>query len=179
MEVSDALVRRWRAVARGEGGVPLLSSTVRVLIGHEDGGPDATSGVADDWCGLSPLGHRRAHRLVEQLEGVPIHQVLSGPALRCRQTVMPLARERGLDVEPVAALAAGADVAVIADFIADLANPHAVLCADPLTVKRLLAHLAARPAVGTEVVLAEAGPAAVLNVRSANGTPRPGRLAHL
>jgi 8-oxo-(d)GTP phosphatase len=59
----------------------------------------------DEWVGddrLRPLdapGFAQAARLVELLEGYEISRVVSSPALRCVQTVEPLARARGLEVE--------------------------------------------------------------------------------
>ena len=59
----------------------------------------------EEWAGddrlrpLDPNGFAQAARLVELLDGYEIARVLSSPALRCVQTVEPLARERGLEVE--------------------------------------------------------------------------------
>ena len=39
-----------------------------------------------------------------RLEDYPVDRVLSCPTLRCQQTVQPLARDRFLAVEPLAAL---------------------------------------------------------------------------
>jgi phosphohistidine phosphatase SixA len=65
----------------------------------------ASAGDADQWEGddrLRPLdanGLAQATRLVELLDGYEISRVLSSPAVRCVQTVEPLARERGLEIE--------------------------------------------------------------------------------
>lgn len=65
----------------------------------------ASAGERDEWRGddrLRPLdarGFAQGSRLVELLDGYEIARVLSSPALRCMQTVEPLARDRGLEIE--------------------------------------------------------------------------------
>jgi broad specificity phosphatase PhoE len=65
----------------------------------------ASAGDADQWEGddrLRPLdakGLAQASRLVELLNGYEISRVLSSPAVRCVQSVEPLARERGVEIE--------------------------------------------------------------------------------
>ena len=65
----------------------------------------ASAGDPEDWEGddrLRPLdakGFEQAGRLVELLDGYQISRVLSSPAVRCVQTVEPLAHARGLAVE--------------------------------------------------------------------------------
>ena len=150
----------------GVGAVPEVSrASVRVLIGHEDAGVYRADDPVDGWRPLSPLGHRRARRLVDHLREVPIDQVLSGPSLRCRQTVVPLAEDRGLDIEPVHPLATGVDLAVLAEYVVDPSTENAALCTDPLTIARLLDHLGRT--AGSDIAVIPFGPAVVLSVRSA------------
>jgi 8-oxo-dGTP diphosphatase len=65
----------------------------------------ASAGDRDDWVGddyMRPLdarGRGQASRLPELLGDYEIARVLSSPAVRCVQTVEPLARSRGLDIE--------------------------------------------------------------------------------
>lgn len=65
----------------------------------------ARAGSRNRWCGddlLRPLdegGLRRASELVELLAGYEITLIVSSPAMRCVQTVEPLALARGLVVE--------------------------------------------------------------------------------
>ena len=65
----------------------------------------ASAGERDEWEGddrLRPLdarGFAQAARLVELLDGYEIARVLSSPAVRCVQTVEPLARARGLEID--------------------------------------------------------------------------------
>jgi 8-oxo-dGTP diphosphatase len=73
--------------------VPLL------LVRH------AWAGDRDKWEGddrerpLDKRGRRQAEDLVERLQPYPIEAILSSPARRCVETVEPLARARGLEIE--------------------------------------------------------------------------------
>jgi 8-oxo-dGTP diphosphatase len=58
---------------------------------------------------LDERGRRQAEALVILLGGRQIDRLLSSPYVRCVQSVQPLARARGLEVEPVDELAEGAD----------------------------------------------------------------------
>lgn len=63
----------------------------------------AHAGVRGTWEGddslrpLSKKGARQARGMVEQLAGFEIDRILTSPAVRCQQTVDPLALARGLD----------------------------------------------------------------------------------
>jgi 8-oxo-dGTP diphosphatase len=65
----------------------------------------ASAGDRDDWVGddlprpLDARGRDQASRLPDLLGDYEIARVLSSPAVRCLQTVEPLARSRGLDIE--------------------------------------------------------------------------------
>jgi 8-oxo-(d)GTP phosphatase len=65
----------------------------------------ASAGEREDWDGddrLRPLdarGRTQASQLVELLDGYEVSCVLSSPAVRCVQTVEPLAGAGGLEVD--------------------------------------------------------------------------------
>ena len=65
----------------------------------------AWAGHSDQWDGdddLRPLderGQEQARALVSLLEPYEVERILSSPATRCVDTVVPLAAARGLDVE--------------------------------------------------------------------------------
>jgi phosphohistidine phosphatase SixA len=76
----------------------------------------ATAGHRASWEGdddrLRPLderGRRQAEGLVELLGRRDFARIVSSPALRCVETVVPLANARGMPVERSEALAEGAD----------------------------------------------------------------------
>lgn len=78
----------------------LPPSVVRVLlVRHADAGHRSDFDGPDIARPLVDRGVRQAHRLVPLLTGFGPTRVLSAPALRCVQTVEPLARALGLDVE--------------------------------------------------------------------------------
>lgn len=65
----------------------------------------ASAGDRADWVGddrkrpLDKRGRKRADELVAQLAPYPVEAILSSPARRCVETVEPLARARGLEIE--------------------------------------------------------------------------------
>jgi broad specificity phosphatase PhoE len=56
---------------------------------------------------LSDKGHRQAEALAAQLRDAAVDRVLSSRAVRCQETVEPVARQRGLEVEVHPALTEG------------------------------------------------------------------------
>ena len=70
-----------------------------LLIRHASAG-DRDDSVGDDLARpLDARGRDQASRLRELLGDYEVVRVLSSPAVRCVQTVEPLARSRGLDIE--------------------------------------------------------------------------------
>ena len=102
---------------------------------------------------LDEIGQRHALKLVDTLAVTPIRRLLSSPALRCRQTLEPLARRTGLPIETAELLAAHGDArAVLAGLDRDvLAN--AVLCTHGEVMRPLLRQLRRRQVV----IVGEAG----------------------
>ncbi len=81
-------------------------------------------------------------RLVALWRDQPLKRVLSAPALRCRQTVEPLAQALGLDVEETHALAEGSVNAAL-DLIHSLVGEDAALCTHGDIIPEVLQHLEA------------------------------------
>jgi 8-oxo-dGTP diphosphatase len=140
---------------------------VLYLLRHADAGDKRRWPGPDALRPLSPAGRRQADALVARLRGHPIARILSSPAVRCRDTVAPLARQRGLPLEEAGALAVDADpVALLALAAAPdgvLAAPNGgrgngaatVLCTHGELIGRVLDQLAAG---GTAVPVAPAWP---------------------
>jgi phosphohistidine phosphatase SixA len=80
-----------------------------LVVRHADAGDKRSWTGPDRLRPLSPTGCRQAEGLVVRLEDYPVDRILSGPTLRCQQTMQPLARDRFLEIEPLAAL--GVDAA--------------------------------------------------------------------
>src|SRR6266545_4741978 len=68
------------------------------LLRHAHAGNKRTWSGPDGRRPLSAAGRREAAGLVRVLDGRPITTILSSPALRCEQTVQPLAEHRSLPV---------------------------------------------------------------------------------
>jgi phosphohistidine phosphatase SixA len=114
---------------------------VRLLLRHADAGVRAEWRGSDEWRGLSPLGWDQAEEVAVRLDGLPLRRVLSSPSLRCRQTVMPLARGLLVDVEPERELAIGADPQQLLRLLQDPETEGAVLCTHRETLEALLRAL--------------------------------------
>jgi phosphohistidine phosphatase SixA len=91
---------------------------------------------------LSSDGHGEAMGLVERLDGVPIARVISSPALRCRQTVEPLAAGLGLAVEIEPRLGEGSSMSEAMALIGSLGNRPVVLCSHGDLIPGLVEKLA-------------------------------------
>jgi phosphohistidine phosphatase SixA len=114
-----------------------------LVVRHADAGDKSSWEGPDLLRPLSPAGRRQAEGLVVRLEYFPVERILSSPTLRCRQTVQPLARDRFLKVEPLAALGVEASPAQVLAVFWSPALRHAVLCTHGETIGQLLTQLLA------------------------------------
>ena len=134
-ELVRAFVNEW------DGGRMPAGVTAAYLVRH------AKAGVRSEWPGpdeLRPLtarGRKQARGLVKALDDFPIARILSSPALRCVQTVEPLADARGLKVEECDALAQDADAMQVRGLI--LESPDTVICTHREVIENLLEALGA------------------------------------
>jgi phosphohistidine phosphatase SixA len=103
---------------------------------------DRQSWVGDDrQRPLSEKGFAQAHGLVELLGGHRIEVIVSSPAVRCTQTVSPLAEALGLDVVEDPALGEAMTVGPVRRMVDEL--EHAVLCSHGDIIPELVDHLIA------------------------------------
>jgi 8-oxo-dGTP diphosphatase len=98
------------------------------LVRHAHAGSKAEWEGSDLARPLSPTGRSQANGLVAQLRSYPVHRILSSVAERCRQTVEPLGRQRGLAIETTDLLAVDAAADGVLELLDDPAVRHAVLC---------------------------------------------------
>jgi 8-oxo-dGTP diphosphatase len=98
------------------------------LVRHAHAGSKAGWDGPDLARPLSATGRRQALGLVARLRRYPVHRILCSPAHRCRQTVEPLARHRGLAVEATDVLGVDATADGVLELLGDPAIRHAVLC---------------------------------------------------
>ena len=72
----------------------------------------ASAGDSSEWEGddrdrpLDERGRRQAEAFVEELDGFELDRIVSSPYVRCVQTMEPIARARGLEIELDEALGA-------------------------------------------------------------------------
>ena len=154
------------------------SEPFRLLVRHADAGLRSQWRGSDEWRGLTEAGHGQARALVPMLEDLPVLRILSSPSLRCRQTVVPLALARTLDVEPCWQLGPSVETADLIALLTDPATASAVACTHRETLQLLFAYLAATYQVVTEAV-EPMEKAAVWIVRGSLGGSRPPQLDYL
>jgi phosphohistidine phosphatase SixA len=93
----------------------------------------ARAGDRSEWEGddrhrpLDKKGRRQAEGLVELLAEYPIDRILSSPAVRCTETVVPIATARALEVEEAAELAEGSLDADVLRLLSSLKSECVVL----------------------------------------------------
>ncbi len=68
-----------------------------LLVRHASAGDRAAWEGPDDARPLDERGRAQAHALVAALRDLPVDEIHTSPALRCTQTVAPLAAARGLE----------------------------------------------------------------------------------
>jgi phosphohistidine phosphatase SixA len=114
-----------------------------LLVRHADAGDKRGWTSPDALRPLSPTGRHQAEGLVVRLEDYPVERILSSPTLRCHETVQPLAHDRFLEIEHVAALGVGATPAQLLAVLAAEELGNAVLCTHGELIGRLLEELVA------------------------------------
>jgi phosphohistidine phosphatase SixA len=120
------------------------SRMLLLVVRHADAGNKRSWTGPDSLRPLSPTGRRQAEGLVVRLEDYPVDRILSSSTLRCQQTVQPLADDRFLQVEPLAALEVDAGPDQLRALFWDRRLGNAVLCTHGEAIGRLLAELVAK-----------------------------------
>jgi phosphohistidine phosphatase SixA len=113
------------------------------LVRHADAGTRHEWHQPDDLRPLTERGRRQAQALVERLAGRSVQRVLSSPAMRCRETIRPLAEHLGLEVELAAPLLEGAPLQDSLALVRSIAatGQHAVLCSHGDVIPDVLTYL--------------------------------------
>jgi broad specificity phosphatase PhoE len=117
---------------------------ILLLVRHADAGDKRRWDGPDPLRPLSPTGRSQAAGLVERLQDYPIERILSSPAVRCRQTVQPLGRDRYLPIESSPALGVDGRPTEVLALLRDRRLSETVLCGHGETIRWLLAYLATR-----------------------------------
>jgi 8-oxo-dGTP diphosphatase len=114
------------------------------LVRHAKAG-DRRAWAGDDLSRpLSKSGGREAKALVRVLSSRVIERILSSPAIRCVDTVRPLADQRGLSVEPRHELLEGAPLSGALELLEELRSTPSVLCCHGDLIPAVIEHLEAR-----------------------------------
>jgi len=98
------------------------------LVRHGSAGVRNDRDPGDDDRPLDPTGHLQAEKLSDWLRHEPVARIVSSPYERCIQTVQPLAKQLGLEVEVDDRLGEGSDVGGAWDLVTGLAAGTAVVC---------------------------------------------------
>jgi 8-oxo-(d)GTP phosphatase len=112
----------------------------------------AKAGDRSKWSGddrsrpLSKTGLRQAKALVRVLSSRPIERILSSPAIRCVETVRPLADQRRLPIEPRDELLEGAPLTGLLGLLDELRSPPSVLCGHGDLIPAVIEHFERRGA---------------------------------
>ena len=107
----------------------------------------AHAGARKDWHGadldrpLTAKGQRQAESLVERLEPLAPQRILSSPYVRCVETVLPLAKALGLEVEVCEDLAEGHGVAALR-LVRTMSSEKLALCTHGDVIPDVLVTLA-------------------------------------
>jgi 8-oxo-(d)GTP phosphatase len=113
------------------------------VVRHADAGDTRGWTGPDRLRPLSPTGRRQAEGSLIRLEDYPIDRILSSPTLRSQQTVQPLADDRFLEVEPLAALGRDAGPTQLRALFWDRGLHNVVLCTHGEVIGWLLVELVA------------------------------------
>ena len=116
------------------------------LVRHADAGDKQTWTGPDRERPLTSAGHRQARGLLTQLDGYPIAAVVSSPALRCKQSVQPLADHLRLEVQTDPRLAVDANPDEAVTLVLHPAHDQAVWCTHGELIGEMLARLRERGA---------------------------------
>jgi len=114
------------------------------LIRHAKAG-DRRAWTGDDLSRpLSKPGLRQARGLVRLVSSRPMERILSSAAVRCVETVRPLADQRGLPIEPRDELLEGAPLSGLLGLLDELRSTASVLCGHGDLIPAVVEHLEAR-----------------------------------
>lgn len=115
------------SVGRATASVAFDSMTL-FLVRHASAGHRSNADPDDLSRRLDDYGKAQATLLIEHLEDFEIAQILTSSAVRCRETVEPIAAHRGLEVVDHPALLEGSSTAKTMDLIRGVSDQHTLLC---------------------------------------------------
>ena len=114
------------------------------LVRHAKAGDRRVWQGDDEDRPLSGRGRIQSRGLLTLLAEAKFDRLLSSPYVRCMETLIPLAAQRGLAIEPVEALAEGGGLDDAVALVRKHVQHGAVLCTHGDIVPMLLSHYADR-----------------------------------
>jgi 8-oxo-dGTP diphosphatase len=114
------------------------------LLRHAHAGDKRTWTGPDLERPLSGAGRREAHGLLTRLRDYRITRILSSPAVRCLQTVEPLAGRRGMTPETSEVLGVGGDPAALLELLVDPKAGDLLVCSHGELIGTVLRRLVGR-----------------------------------
>jgi phosphohistidine phosphatase SixA len=135
------------------------------LVRHANAGTRASwSGADDAQRPLSDKGRAQAEHFAEQVAGRPIRKLWSSPALRCVQTLEPLAATIETPVKVASELAEGSDPDDAIAFLIAHARHDTAFCSHGDLIPKVIRRLAANGMRTTDPSVATKGSWWVLEV---------------
>jgi broad specificity phosphatase PhoE len=114
------------------------------VVRHADAGARGRDDEPDELRRLSERGHRQAEALADRLADTGIERLIASPFARCIDTLAPLAKHLGLDVEPDQRLAEGMGFVGALELAEELRGSTGVLCSHGDVIPDLLEALLRR-----------------------------------
>lgn len=121
--------------------LPVAPLMTLFLIRHATAGVRDHANPNDDQRPLDPFGLGQAAAIADLLADEPIEAVLSSGALRCHQTVAPLAERLGLAVEHAAQLFEGQSRSSSIEFVRSFTGRTVALCSHGDVIPDVLRNL--------------------------------------
>lgn len=117
------------------------------MVRHAHAGDKKKWRKPDDVRPVSTKGQEQIATIVNRLVRTPINNVVSSPALRCEQSVAPIAARLGIKAKSVAALRRDAGVDEVLGLIRKHRGTRTVMCSHGETIGPLIEHLSADDSV--------------------------------
>jgi 8-oxo-dGTP diphosphatase len=137
------------------------------VVRHAKAGDREKWTQPDEQRPLTKSGRRQAEGLVDLLANEHVVRIISSAYLRCVQTVEPLAKTRGLEVETHPAMAEGASLRDALRLIKE-AGDGAVHCTHGDVLELALEHLAEKGVPGADPSKGQKGSTWVLEAAGAS-----------
>jgi 8-oxo-dGTP pyrophosphatase MutT (NUDIX family)/phosphohistidine phosphatase SixA len=144
-EVGEALSYpddRWLVQTTDYGRLDVMGTVF--FVRHAAAGDRAQWKGDDHLRPISTKGERQSDVLAQMLAEVGVDRIVSSPYTRCVQTVEPLARRLGMEVEVSEHLAEGADAKAGMEWLETLMRNHVVLSSHGDMIPNYLERLARR-----------------------------------